>query len=320
MQPGIIVPDALDIVDVATRAEELGYGSVWLSELWGADALVELGALAERTDSVTLGTAIVNVFSRSPAALAMAAATVDDCSGGRMTLGVGVSTEKAIEDLHGVPFDRPVRRAHETIDLVKRFTAGEDRVEYDGELFEVADFPPLGADVPVYHAALGKANRRVVARLADGWLPHMIPFPDLDEAFDYVAEHAREADRDPGDITVAPYVPAAVSDDPAQARDAVRGHIAYYVGSGEGYRAAVGAHFDEADAVAEAWRAGERGAAADRVTDEMVDALGVAGTPDRARERLADLQDGVVDLPIVVVPQQAATDLGMDTIEALAPK
>ncbi|WP_246988442.1 LLM class flavin-dependent oxidoreductase [Halorientalis marina] len=324
MPTGVLLPpaDVLDPVGIAQTAESIGYDSVWLPELWGSDAFVQLGVLACETDDVMLGTAIANVFSRSPAVLAMAAATVDDFAGGdRTILGTGVSTPKAIEDCHGVPYEQPVRRAHETIAVAKGYlSAGDDRVEYDGELVSVQDFPALDAEVPVYHAALGPANRRVVARLADGWIPHNVPFTRLDEAFEEIEETAREADRDPDDITVAPYVPAAVSDGPEEARDAIRGHVAYYVGSGEGYRRAVAQSFpDAADEIASHWADGDRGAARGAVTDEMIEALGVAGTPEEARAQLAALQDGIVDLPIVTVPQQA-TDLALETIQALAPE
>jgi 5,10-methylenetetrahydromethanopterin reductase len=186
-------------------------------------------------------------------------------------------------------------------------------------VFHAADFPALGSDVPIYGAALGTANRRVVARRCDGWIPHNIPFPDLPDAFDYIREHTPD-DRDAGDITVAPYVPAAVDEDPAAARDAIRGHVAYYVGNGEGYRRAVAERFpDGADAVADAWHDGERGAAREAVTDEMVDALGVAGTPAEARDRFADLcAMDVIDRPLVTIPQDASGVLDA-TIEALAP-
>ncbi|PSP81506.1 LLM class flavin-dependent oxidoreductase [Halobacteriales archaeon QS_1_68_20] len=323
MDRGFLVPDtrAVDGPEIAERADDLGYDSVWIPELWGDDALVRLTDFAHRLDC-DLGTAIVNVYSRSPAVLAAAASTLDDVAPGRVTLGLGVSTPKAIEDLHGMAFERPARRGHETIELIERFTAGEGRVDYDGELFDVQDFPARSADVPIYYAALGPANRRVVGRLADGWIPHNVPFRRLDVAFETVAEAAEEAGRDPDDITVAPYVPCAVSEDPAAARDAIRGHVAYYVGSGEGYRKAVAAAFPEAaDAVADAWRSGDREAAADAVTDEMVDALGVAGTPERARERLRDLvAETAIDYPILVVPAQAAGELAEPTMEALAPE
>ncbi|MFB6172572.1 MAG: LLM class flavin-dependent oxidoreductase [Haloarculaceae archaeon] len=324
MRVGVLMPQRgpRRPADFAARAEELGYDSVWISELWGESAIPHLAEAAVRTDEVGLGTAILNVFSRTPAVLAMESATLDGLSDGRMNLGLGTSTAKAVEDLHGMSFDNPVRHAHETIELVKEFLRGEGRVEYDGEIHHAADFPSLGVDVPVYHAALGKANRRVVARLADGWIPHNIPWTDIDEAYDYVCEHAEDAGRDPDAIEVAPYVPAAVSDDAGAARDAVRGHVAYYVGSGEGYRRAVANQFpEEADAVADAWRAGERKAAAGEVTDEMVEALGVAGTPAGARDQLADLVDSTcIDVPLVTIPNQAVDEFAEQTVDALAPE
>jgi 5,10-methylenetetrahydromethanopterin reductase len=321
MPTGVLVPnDEPDVAAFAERAESLGYDSVWTNELWTRDAFVALTRAAELTDDVRLGTAIVNIYGRSPATLAQAAATLDRVSGGRAVLGLGTSTRKTVEDLHGVDFERPARRLHETTELVTEFLRGAGRVDYDGELFDVADFPALGADVPVYAAALGPANRRATGRTADGWLPHNIPLDTLGEAFETIARTARERDRDPGEIATAPYVPAAVSDDPAEARAAIRGHAAYYVGNGEGYRRAVAERFpEEADAVTEAWRGGEREAAREAVTDEMVDALGVAGTPEEARERFEELcAMDVVDRPLVAIPQDAPGVLDA-TIEALAP-
>jgi alkanesulfonate monooxygenase SsuD/methylene tetrahydromethanopterin reductase-like flavin-dependent oxidoreductase (luciferase family) len=319
---GLIVrgTDETSAVEYGVLAEELGYDSVWMVELWGDSSVVELTAIAERTSEVGIGTAIVNVYSRTPAVLAMTAATLDDVSGGRFTLGTGVSTRKAVEDLHSMSFENPVRRAHETIELTREFLTAEGRVDYEGECFGVRDFPALGTDVPVYHAALGKANRRVVGRLADGWMPHLVPFPLLDDAYDYLREHAEAAGRDGEAIEVAPHVPTAVSEDPEAARDAVRSHLGYYIGSGRGYQNAVGELFSErADDVAETWRAGDREAAVAAVTDEMVDALAVAGTPDEARQSLADLvADTCVDHPIVTPPQTAGEELTRETVELLA--
>jgi alkanesulfonate monooxygenase SsuD/methylene tetrahydromethanopterin reductase-like flavin-dependent oxidoreductase (luciferase family) len=152
-------------------------------------------------------------------------------------------------------------------------------------------------------------------------LPHNIPFPELSSAFETVARTARESGRDPDGITVAPYVPAAVADDPHEARATIRGHLAYYVGSGEGYRRAVATAFpDAAERIAAAWQDGERDAARAAVSEEMVDALGVAGTPETAREQFEAVASlDAVDHPIVVVPDGADADLTDRTIAALAP-
>lgn len=321
MTRGILAPEEGNAAAFAERAESLGYSSVWTSELWGRDSFVALARAAERTESVTLGTAIANVYGRSPATLAQAAASLDRASDGRAVLGLGTSTAKTIEDLHGMSFENPTRRLHETVELTKLFLDGDERVSYEGENFDVADFPPLGQSVPVYAAALGTANRRATARTADGWLPHNIPFEILDEAFEYIATHAREAGRDPADLTVAPYVPAAVSTDGDEARAAVRGHIAYYVGSGKGYQRAVAQLFpDRVETVAEAWRAGERKDARAAVTDEMVEALGVAGTPETAREQFESIASlDVIDHPLVVIPAGSDEKIVEQTAEALAP-
>ncbi|MGQ3411670.1 LLM class flavin-dependent oxidoreductase [Natrinema sp. LN54] len=325
METGLMVTafgDA-DLADVAVRAEERGYDAVWVGELWGASGVVQATEMACRTDEIGIGTAILNVYSRSPAVLAMTAASLEDAADGRFTLGVGTSTATAVEGLHGMSFDRPVRRAHETIELIRKFTAGTgDPVDYEGELLEAANFPSIETSVPIYHAGLGPANRRVVGRLCDGWIPHNIPFSRLEDAFEEVAAAARERDREPDEIAIAPYVPSAVSDDPSEAREVLRRHVAYYVGSGEGYRRAVAtAYPDEADRIADAWRAGDRDDAASAVTDEMIADLGVAGTPEEARERLRTLvAETGIDHPIVVIPEPASSDVTETTIEALAPE
>ncbi|WP_049897018.1 LLM class flavin-dependent oxidoreductase [Natrialba chahannaoensis] len=324
MDVGLMVTSFGDVdqADIAVRAEEREYDAVWVGELWGASGVVQLTEMACRTDAIDLGSAILNVYSRSPAVLAMTAASLSQASDGRFRLGLGTSTPKAVEDLHGMSFDRPVRRAHETIELIREFTAGDgEPVDYEGQLLQAADFPSIDAPVPIYHAGLGPANRRVVGRLCDGWIPHNIPFSNLDSAFEEVADAARERDRDPDGITIAPYVPSAVSKDADEARETLRQHVAYYVGSGEGYRHAVSTVYPErADRIATAWREGERAAATEAVSDEMLTDLGVAGTPDDARDQLRTLvSETGIDHPIVVVPEPASNAVTEATIDALAP-
>jgi alkanesulfonate monooxygenase SsuD/methylene tetrahydromethanopterin reductase-like flavin-dependent oxidoreductase (luciferase family) len=313
--------DGLDDVETARDLDAAGYETLWVGELWNGDAFVRLTRMADAVESAALGTAIVNVFSRSPAALAGAAATLAETAPGGVRLGIGTSTPKAIEDLHGMAFDRPVRRVHETGEIVRAFTSGDGRVNYDGELFDLADFPAMDADVAVDVAALGSANRRATGRVADGWLPHNIPFSELGDAFETVAETAEAAGRDSDAIRTMPYVPSVVDDDPEAARAAIRGHVAYYVGSGEGYRRAVARRFPEAaEEIAEAWRSGDRGDARAAVTDEMVADLGIAGTGAQARERLTEVvESAAMDEPIIVVPDSADAETAARTLEALAP-
>ena len=318
-------PDTHSTAGWAERAETLGYDSIWMSEAWGADALVELGTAAERTDSIRLCTAIVNVYSRTPAVLAMAGATLQRLSGGRAVLGVGASHPGFVESLHGMAYERPVRRVHEAIELVKALTGGGDgsntTVTYDGEIFSVDGHAPFDEAVPVYNAALGEANRRATGRVADGWLPYVFPVSALGEAFETVARTAREAGRDPDAIEVTPQVMAAVDDDPEVAKDVVREYVARYVGALSNYRNALADWYpDEAAAIGDAWESGGMEAAMDAVPDELVFELGVAGTAEDARDQLrAVLDEPVVDCPIVYVPRSAPDAVRDRTIEALAP-
>lgn len=314
---GVLLPGGRDPRTFANRAAELGYDRLWVGELWGADAFVQLARAADAP--IGLGTAIVNVFSRTPATLAQAAVSVDRIASGDVVLGLGTSTPQAISSIHGLEFEQPVRRLHETTELVRTVLSAGDAVSYDGETVGADGVPGLDHELPVYTAALGEAARRATGRVADGWLPHNVPFDRLAEAYETVEGAAAEAGRD-APVTVAPYVPCAVSEDDTEARNAIRDHLAYYVGSGEGYQRAVATSFpEEAATIADAWHRGDREAARGAVTDEMVDALGVAGTPDAARERLTGLLDrDVVDTAIVVVPENAP-DLVDETVATLAP-
>lgn len=317
-------PAVDDLGAFGRRVENLGYESVWTSEGWGTDSFVDLTAVASHTDRVRVGTAVVNVFSRTPAGLAMAAASLNRVSEGRAVLGLGAGHPKLVETLHDVPYERPLRRMHETVALVRALCGPEDDVRFDGELFETSGFPGLDADVPIYSAALGESNRRVTGRFSDGWLPYHVPYSRLADAFEVVADAARDADRDPDAFAVNPFVPAAVSEDADAARDVIRENLAGYVGkfTDDSYKNVVHATYPmETDRIAERWRAGDEEGAAAAVTAEMVDDFGVAGTPTEARERLrAIASNPVVDVPLVVVPHGAYDAVGDDTVRELAPE
>lgn len=303
------------------RAEELGYESIWMSEGWGMDALLSLAQVALRTETIRCGTAIANTYSRTPPVLAMAGATLQQLSDGRAVLGVGPSHASIVETLHAMDYDRPVRRTHEAIELVTELTSSADGVTYDGEIFQVEGYPGFDASVPVYNAALGEANRRATGRVADGWLPYLFPVSALEEAFETVAEAAREAGRDPEEIEVTPQVLASVDDDPEAAALPIREYVAQYVGTLPNYRRALARWYpDESEAIGEAWADGGLEAATAAVTDELVFELGVAGTPEVAREQLARIADTtVVDCPILYVPRSVPPRERDRTIEKLRP-
>lgn len=307
--------------DWAERAERLGYDSIWTSESWGSDAFVDLAEAATRTENIRVATAIANVYSRSPPVLAMAGATLARLSAGRVILGLGVSHPEIVEAVHDMEYARPVTRGREVIELVTALTRGEAPVEYHGELFDVEDVPPLETRVPVYNAALGPRNRRITGELADGWLPYLLPVSTLEDRFEAVKEGALAAGRDPDAIAVTPQILAAVAEDPEVARRPIREYVARYIGQYDAYKNAIAEVFpDNAVAVAEAWRAGDQDEAVARVSDDMVDEFGVAGPPGEARARLREItENGVVDCPIVYVPNGVSDELMERSVTELSP-
>src|SRR6185295_147923 len=152
---------------------------------------------------------IVNVFSRSPALIAMSAATIDDISGGRFLLGLGTSGARVIEDFHGVRYDKPLTRLKETVHIIRTLLAGE-RVDFEGECFNLRrfklGFKPLRAAIPIHIAALTQGGLRQVGRLADGWLPTLWPRSRLQDGIAEIKVGAGSSGRDVSNIEIAPFI------------------------------------------------------------------------------------------------------------------
>ena len=278
--------------DAAVLAEDLGYSCISMGESWGEDALTSLAQLAAVTSRIRIGTSIVPVFARSPANLAMTALNMDRMSQGRFFLGLGTSGRLVIEDLHGEKFTKPLTRMREYIDIVRKATRGE-RLDHDGEFFHTKRFqlrlPPYRKDLPIYIAALSPPSLRLTGELADGWLPIFLAPSRMAAAVVELEAGAKAAGRRLSDIAISPQVSIYVTDDVAAARDRERPHIAFYIG-GMGvfyhaymHRIGFGA---DADRVRAAFQAKERDRAAALVTDEMVDAVTILGSPAQCREQM----------------------------------
>ena len=166
------------LIALAREAEALGYDSVWASELYSFDAFTTLTQIATATDRIKLGTNIANIYARTPAMLAGTAASLDQLSGGRFILGIGVSGPQVIEGWHGVPYDKPIRRTRETIDIVRKVLAG-DKLVYEGEVFNLTQGlrllnKPLRPDMPDLRRVARAAQRRAHGRARRRMAPHLL--------------------------------------------------------------------------------------------------------------------------------------------------
>jgi alkanesulfonate monooxygenase SsuD/methylene tetrahydromethanopterin reductase-like flavin-dependent oxidoreductase (luciferase family) len=315
-------PDFL--IDTIALVEERDLESVWIGEAWGRNAVPLIARLLRETKRIDVCSGILNVYSRTPALLAMTANTLADLSGGRFRLGLGTSGPAVIEDFHGVPFEAPLRRTREYIEIVRGFLHGHE-VEYEGEFFEVSGFTidmSTHHDCPIYVAAIGETNRQLAGEFADGWMPLLVPSTGLSDALDAVERGAARGDRGLSDLNISPWVPCCISQtDPDAARDHVRSLVGFYFGAMGEYYARTAAEFgfgDAVDAVRDGWeREGLTGASA-AVTDELVAAFGAAGTPAEAQQSFDRFAEAGADSLIAYVPSQfTSPEMTRKTLEHL---
>jgi coenzyme F420-dependent oxidoreductase len=314
------------IAEQARRAEELGYGRVWLPETWGRDAITVLATIAERTESIGVGASVLPIYSRSPAILGQSAATLQELSGGRFRLGLGPSGPIVIEKWHGVPYERPLRYTRETVEVVKAVLSGEV-VEYDGDFFELTGFR-LRCDAPdpapaVDVSGMGPKAVELAGRFADGWHAIMLTRDGMADRIEDLERGAELGDRDPDGLRVMRTLGCCALPDGGRARHLARQHLAFYVGAmGTFYRDSLirQGYEDVAHEIADSWAEGDREAAMAAISDELLDDVAAAGTPERARELLAEWEaiDGV-DAVSVSFPRGANLEEIDETLEALAP-
>jgi F420-dependent oxidoreductase-like protein len=317
------VYDRRELLECVRAADASGYDSFWCPEAWERDAFTVLADVAAHTTRIGLGTGIVNVFTRSPALLAMSAATLDEISGGRFRLGLGTSGARVIEDFHGIPYQKSLTRLKETIQIVRLLLRGE-RADFQGECFRLSrfrlGFKPLRAEIPIYIAGFSEKTLRLIGELADGWLPIYWPRERLGEAVEQIHTAAEQANRDATKIEIAPFMTVAVSDDRAQARERARWPIVYYVGGmGVYYHAMVSrmGFREEADRVRAAWEARDFKAAMSAVTDQMLDAIAVCGPVDYCREKLDEWSVAGATLLLIPIPREGTTEEKCRVIERL---
>lgn len=312
-------------VELCRDAEGLGYTDVWSAEVGGSDAFAVLAALAPLTNDVRLGTAIVPVFTRPAALLAMGAATVQNLSKGRFVLGLGTSSRIIVERWMAQEYERPLTTLEEAVDGIREILAGK-KVDLDGRM-PAHDFRlEIGVDPPpVYIAALGPKACRLAGRIADGVI-FFLKTPDgVRDALEHVRKGALDGGRDPDELDVVARIPVAVDEDPELYRFMSQRLITNYAMVDVYNRSLAAQGFGgEVDAIAKSWAAGDRSGASASVTDEMIDALQIHGDPDTCRTRLQEFRDAGVKTP-VLFPFSLAGDPNEITknvrrvIEVMAP-
>ena len=297
---GYWMPDPWDPTDLVREAEQLGYDSAWTAEAYGSDVFSPLCWIGARTSRIKLGTSVMQISARTPACVAMTAATIDHLSGGRLLLGIGVSGPQVVEGWYGQPFPKPMGRTREFVRLLRTMLRREGPVTFDGEHYRLP-FPggarlgkplkliirPLRAEIPIYLGAEGPKNVAMATEIADGWLP-LFYSPFRTDIYRDSLRNVR-----PG-FDIACTVTVNVHDDLEQALLPVKWMLAFYIG-GMG-AAAKNFHLNliarlgfeaEARRVQQLFLEGKRAEAAAAVPDRLADEISLAGSPARIRDRLA---------------------------------
>lgn len=307
------------VLRVATRAEELGYTEFTVAEGWGHDAGVLLAEVAGRTSRIRLGTGILNVWGRSPATIAMLAASLAEISGGRFELGLGAGSPQLAEGLHDVPFRAPVERLGEVTRQVRRLLDGErlaPSVPGAGRPLRLAVHPP--ERIPINLAALGPRAVRLCGELADAWLPFLLPLSGLGDGVRLLQEGAARGPSGRPLPQIRPALPVAVSDDERSARELARWWVTFYLTSmGPLYASSLRAHGlgQGVDALLAAGPGEPLDSAAQGLLDELV----VWGQPAAARSALDRWFAAGVDLPGIVLPPGRDLDELEYALEVFSP-
>jgi alkanesulfonate monooxygenase SsuD/methylene tetrahydromethanopterin reductase-like flavin-dependent oxidoreductase (luciferase family) len=301
--------DRKTYIKAAVLADRLGYDSFWLPEVWGYEVFSLLTEIALKTKRIKIGTGIINVFSRSPALIAMEAATLDEISGGRFILGLGTSGQRVIEGLHGRNFDKPLTQTQDVIRVVRTLLDGRPLSEADTRLRKYRpfslDFKPTRRRIPIYVAALKQKSITSVGEMADGWMPIFWPYDRLGDGREWIAEGAARAGRNPSEIATAPFTTVIPLPGKAASKKA-REIIAFYVGGmGEYYKELLSGfgYEEECNKIELLYRdKATRKTAPDAVTDDMIEALTISGDPLHCRREIARRRELGMEQPIINLP------------------
>ena len=295
-------------VDFVVEAERLGVDAVWCAEAWGSDAVSPLGYIAARTQTIKLGSGIIQAGTRTPALVGMTAMTLQSISNGRFLLGLGTSGPQVIEGWHGIPFDRPVQRMKEIIEIARIVQSGE-RVAYKGRVYELplpggegkAIRSSMGAapvPVPVYLATLGPKSLEMTGAVADGWLGTSFMPEHADIFFDPMRKGASEAGRSFEAMDLQAGGVVAFGDDIDALIAPRKAGVAFTLGAmgsrehnfyNMAYQRA--GYEDLALKVQATWIEGDRAGAASMIPDEIVLQTNLLGNEESVKERIRAYRD-----------------------------
>jgi len=298
-------------VDLAIRAEAAGFDAVFTVEFFNRHGYVPLGAIAQATERIRLGTGIANAFTRTPLLHASAAMDADELSGGRMILGLGSATRRMNQDWYAVPFSKPAARMRELVELVRAAIAAQKGggFRWDGKFWQinVPIFARPGAareQIPIWIAAVNRYMIAAAGAVADGLVGHPIATRrwHREVTLPGLRESEKQNGRAEGACLLAPYVMTSIQENREHAVRDAKNQIGFYFTTGI-YHSILEHHglLHVGEACRAALRSFDLKAMSEAIPDELVDEIAIACTPDEARDRLAQWAD-LTELALLYAP------------------
>jgi F420-dependent oxidoreductase-like protein len=313
-----------EAADQVVALEQAGLDTVWVAEAYGFDSPTLMGYLAAKTETVEIGAAILNIFSRTPTALAQTAAGLDNVSGGRAILGLGASGPQVIEGWHGLPYDKPLARTREVVEII-RAALRRETVNHQGRIFTIPLPPDQGLGlgkplkmltkperpaVPIYVAALGEKNVQGTAEYADGWLPFLYAPEKADAVWgDSLRAGTAKRSEDLGPLEISAGGMVAVGEDVKGMLDLARPMFALYIGGmgakGKNFYNELACRYgfeEEAAKIQDLYLGGNKRDAEALVPTELLEMCNLVGPESYVKERIAAFRDsGVTNLQVLPV-------------------
>jgi len=284
------------VLDCSEILSKTNVNSIWIPETWGMENFSMLSAVSNKTTTQKIGSSIINIYSRSPAAIAMGAATVDTLSNGRLVLGLGTSSLPIIETFHGYKFKKPVQRMKEYVEIIKLILSGKE-VNYTGEIFDLKNFSllikPKRESIPIYLAAVNQKMVDLTWDAADGVIFYLRPLNEMKETITKMQSRKK--------IDVTCQIITCVAKDSDAAINRAKKTLAFYVSVGKIYREFLtknGFQNETSNIFAEFQKSGLE-SNHEQVTDSMLQSLCIAGTPDECKKQLQNFYETGINLPII---------------------
>lgn len=299
-----------DLVAAARLAEEGGFESIWATEFYDHSATVGMAAMANATSSIGLGSAIAYGFGRTPLVLAAEIRDLDELAGGRVTMGLGTGTQRMQRNWHSIDGEHPAPRMEELVPLVRKlWKLSEGPLEHNGRFYNLSIKPtappiPVAREVPIYMAGVNPRMIEAAGAVGDGLVGHPLFTRRYVEEIvrPALAKGATRTGRDPS-VPIAGYINCSVSEDRDAARRGAATLIAFN-STVSTYQGILKLHgFDEnAAAVRAAWEQRDWEGMVGAISDEMIDTIALAGTPDEVRERFDSDWADLYETPLLWPP------------------